>query len=78
MKKQILPLALALVLCASLTPPARAAGFSDVPAGEYYCEPVNWAVERSITGGTSETTFSPDETCTRGQIVTLLYRSLGA
>lgn len=78
MKKQILPLALALALCASLTPPAQAAGFTDVPASEYYSQPVAWAVERSITGGTSETTFSPGASCTTAQILTFLWRAEGS
>lgn len=51
--------------------------FADVPAGADYAQAVAWAVEQKITGGTSRTTFSPDEICTRGQIVTLLHRALG-
>ena len=51
--------------------------FKDVPAGEYYYKAVLWAVEKGITKGTSATTFSPEETCTRGQIVTFLYRWQG-
>ena len=50
--------------------------FGDVPAEQYYYNAVLWAVEKNITKGTSETTFSPDEPCTRGQIVTFLYRAL--
>ncbi|WP_418434793.1 S-layer homology domain-containing protein, partial [Anaerotignum lactatifermentans] len=38
---------------------------------------VDWAVEQGVTSGTSATTFSPDDTCTRGQIVTFLYRAFG-
>ena len=54
--------------------------FTDVAAGAYYYEPVLWAVnsEAQITNGTSETTFSPDAACKRGQIVTFLYRALSA
>ena len=55
----------------------RKASFTDVPADAYYTEPVNWAVEYGITNGTSPTTFSPDSTCTRGQIVTFLWRASG-
>lgn len=51
--------------------------FSDVPANAYYAEPVRWAVENGITSGTSSTTFSPDNICTRGQIVSFLYRAMG-
>ena len=50
--------------------------FGDVPADQYYYNAVLWAVEKNITKGTSGTTFSPDEPCTRGQIVTFLYRAL--
>lgn len=53
------------------------AAFSDVPAGEYYAGPVAWAVENKITTGTSDTAFSPDETCTTAQILTFLWRSQG-
>ncbi len=49
--------------------------FTDVPSGAYYETAVLWAVEQGITKGTSDTTFSPDATCSRGQIVTFLYRS---
>ena len=50
--------------------------FQDVAAGEYYTDAVLWAVEKKLTDGTSETTFSPDAPCTRGQIVTFLYRDM--
>lgn len=51
--------------------------FSDVPSNADYSQAVAWAVARGITTGTSTTnnTFSPDMTCTRGQIVTFLYRT---
>ena len=51
--------------------------FTDVKEGTYYYKAVLWAVEKGITNGTSETTFEPDETCTRGQIVTFLWRREG-
>jgi len=50
--------------------------FSDVKKGEYYYEAVIWAVENGVTTGTSATTFAPNATCTRGQIVTFLYRAI--
>ena len=50
--------------------------FTDVPAGQYYTDAVLWAVENNITTGTSKTTFRPGNTCTRGQIVTFLWRAL--
>lgn len=51
--------------------------FTDVSADSYYYEAVLWAARAGITAGTSETTFSPNDPCTRGQIVTFLYRQLG-
>lgn len=50
--------------------------FTDVAPGAGYAQAVAWAVESGITSGTSETTFSPGEPCTRGQIATFLYRCL--
>ena len=52
--------------------------FTDVPAGSYYEDAVIWAVDKGITTGTSATTFSPDATCTRAQIVTFLWRAAGS
>ena len=49
--------------------------FTDVEADTYYAKAVQWAVQQKITTGTSETTFSPMSDCTRGQIVTFLYRA---
>ena len=74
MKKKLLALSLALCLC---TAPARAA-FSDVPADAYCSQAVAWAVERGVTGGTSETAFSPDAPCTTAQILTFLWRAKGS
>ena len=51
--------------------------FTDVAEGTYYNSAVLWAVENGITGGTTATTFSPANDCTRAQIVTFLYRCLG-
>lgn len=51
--------------------------FSDIPEGAYYAEAVNWAVKNNVTAGTSETTFSPDDTCTRAQILTFMWRAFG-
>ena len=56
-------------------PETRAMPFTDVPAGSYYYDAVLWAVENGITEGTSDTTFSPNMTCSRAQIVTFLWRS---
>lgn len=48
--------------------------FTDVPSNADYAQAVAWAVSKGITSGTGDNTFSPDATCTRGQIVTFLYR----
>ena len=52
--------------------------FVDVKATDYFAEAVGWAVKNSITAGTSETTFSPEQTCTRAQILTFLWRAVGS
>ena len=49
--------------------------FTDVDKDAYYYEALLWAVENGITNGTSATTFSPDASCTRGQMATFLYRN---
>ena len=59
----------------SPAPRSRTMPFTDVPAGSYYYDAVLWAVENGITKGTSDTTFSPNATCTRAQIVAFLWRS---
>ena len=51
--------------------------FTDVPAGAYYADAVKWAVAEGITSGTSPTTFSPNNGCTRAQMVTFLWRAAG-
>ena len=49
--------------------------FADVTQDAYYYNAVLWAVAKEITNGTSSTTFSPDQGCTRAQIVTFLWRT---
>ena len=51
--------------------------FVDVAADAYYADAVTWAASEGVTTGTSATTFSPDNDCTRAQIVTFLYRYMG-
>jgi hypothetical protein len=50
--------------------------FTDVAEGSFYYDAVLWAVANGITTGTSDTTFSPADPCTRGQVVTFLWREL--
>lgn len=58
------------------SPDAKAASFKDVTASSDSAKAINWAVEQGVTNGTGDgTTFSPESTCTRGQIVTFLYRA---
>ena len=49
---------------------------ADVADNAYYAEAVKWAVLEGVTSGTTATTFSPNDSCTRAQIVTFLYRYL--
>lgn len=53
----------------------NAPAFSDVPAGEWYAAPVDWAVSKDITNGTGNGEFSPGKQCTHAQILTFLYRA---
>ena len=50
--------------------------FADVLSNAYYYDAVMWALENNVTTGTSDTTFSPDSTCTRAQVVTFLWRAM--
>lgn len=56
------------------SPEAGASSFTDVPAGADYAWAVAWAAQRGIARGTSDTTFAPERICTRGEIMTFLYR----
>jgi len=49
--------------------------FVDIPANAFYADAVGWAVSGKVTDGTSNTMFSPDDNCTRGQIVIFLFRA---
>ncbi|MGM9573315.1 MAG: S-layer homology domain-containing protein [Hominicoprocola sp.] len=62
----------------SPAPKSSTMPFTDVKTGSYYETAVLWAVENGITNGTGDTTFSPNATCTRGQIVSFLWRALGS
>ena len=57
-------------------PAGGGSGFQDVAPDQYYYNAVLWAVSKGVTKGTGDGLFSPDATCTRGQIVTFLYRAL--
>ena len=51
--------------------------FSDVPPDAWYADAVRWAYAGAVTGGVNQTEFGPDQSCTRAQIVTFLYRAFG-
>ena len=57
------------------TAPTTVNGFTDVESNAFCAEAVAWAVENGVTNGTSATTFSPSNGCTRAQIVTFLFRA---
>ena len=50
--------------------------FTDVKEGTYYVDAVNWAVDKKVTSGKTETTFAPNDSCTRAQAVTFLWGAL--
>lgn len=65
----------------SVKPTTNAAAktaFTDVPSSSYYAEAVAWAVQKGITSGTTETTFTPNNPCHRGHAATFLWRSKGS
>ena len=57
------------------TAPTTVNGFTDVAAGDFYAEAVAWAVENGVTSGIGDGLFGPDNSCTRAQIVTFLFRA---
>ena len=79
--KKLTALILSLVLiagCLPLSVSAASAPFADVYMGEYYYNAVQWAAEKGIVNGMTETTFEPETPCTRGQAVTMLWRHAGS
>ena len=80
MCKKMLTILLALTLVLGMAAVGFAAedrAFSDVETGAYYFDAVNWAVENAITEGMGNGLFQPEETCTRAQVVTFLWRLAG-
>ncbi len=72
---------LALVMLVAVIPMTAVAAyktpFDDVKADDYFYEAVIWAYTEGVTTGTSATKFAPEKTCTRGQVVTFLWRAMG-
>ena len=64
-------------MCIRDRPEPEKPEFADVPSGAYYAPAVDWAVENNVVYGTSDTTFSPDEKCTRAHVVAFLWRAKG-
>jgi uncharacterized repeat protein (TIGR02543 family) len=52
--------------------------FTDVAANAYYYDAVKWAVDKGVTSGTTATTFAPNASCTRAQMVTFIWRYMGS
>lgn len=63
------------IWCAFQQPYAAVGCFDDVPSDAEYAPAVGWAVSEGVTTGTSDATFEPDTICSRGQIITFLYRA---
>ena len=63
--------------CAGSPEQTAVVSFSDVTLGTETASAVNWALAQGVTNGTSATTFSPYRVCSRGQIVTFLWRAYG-
>ena len=66
-----------IILSLSISIYADASIFSDVPEGSYYEDAVKWAYDSGVTQGISKTLFNPNGNCTRGQVVTFLWRAAG-
>lgn len=64
-------------VCVRCGASASTDGFTDISSDKYYFDAINWAVGSGITLATTESTFSPNDVCTRAQIVTFLWRAAG-
>ncbi len=78
MKKKLIALVLALAMALGMLPASAAANpFTDMTEKYYYYDAVMWAYESGVTTGISATEFGPYDYCTRGQVVTFLWRAAG-
>lgn len=76
--KKIIGAVLTVVMLLGVVPMAHAANpFTDVPAGSWYAEYVDYVYEHGLMSGTSDTTFNPNSTMTRAMLVTVMYRLAG-
>ena len=71
---RVLSCILVLLLLASMGSVFAASGFSDVSPGCWYEAAVNWAVSQNVTAGVGNGKFGPNQTVTRAQVVTMLWR----
>ena len=80
MKKftKLLSTLLILSLLCGICAVSAIAAFTDVPVGAWYEEAVGWCGDNGIMGGTSDTTFAPDDTMSRAMLATVLYRVAGS
>ena len=82
--KRTLSIILSVVMCLSMftfcigSTSAAKVAFTDVKSTAYYYAAVEWAVEKGVTAGITPTTFGPDNNCTRGQVVSFLWRAAGS
>lgn len=79
--KRTLSIVLALILlmgCMAGAVSAAGTSFTDVKEGDYFHDPVQWAVENGITSGIGDNRFGPSNPCTRAQVVTFLWRAAGS
>ena len=79
--KRLAAILIALAICLSPACPVLAAGetagFMDVSPRDYFYDAVLWARDADVTNGITETEFGPRAFCTRGQVVTFLWRAMG-
>ena len=75
--KKLLSLVICLIMAAQCATFVLAADFTDVPTTAYFYDAVEWAVAKGVTAGKTETTFAPNESCTRAQAVSFMYRAAG-
>ena len=74
--RKIVPFLLGLVLLTALFP-CKAASFTDVHNDAYYYDAVEWGANNGIAKGTAPGVFSPEQPCTRAQILTFIWRAIG-
>lgn len=77
-KAHICTLSLALFLSLLIVPSYAVGTFTDVADDAYYVDAVTWAVQNNVAAGTGDNKFSPDQTCTKAQIISFIWRAYGS